>query len=228
MDLIELNLILLAVTLITLIIICGYRVIQNLKTEGRNAAIFFLLIWLISFMVTLLAMGGQAAPYGSKSAEVFIRTADSLSPGIMLSMVFFSDSILYGTIYKERKALLLSLYVLIQGIIISILYWTLPVTFLVPSLGNIINEITYSLHFLITIVVMPMIIPILYTFIDMERIDPANKLKYRLYFIGFICILVNIAFDMPGTLPELVFVWRNFALASVVLSLIAQLLPRKD
>ena len=180
---------------------------------------------MLGLLVVLLGMTGKYAPHGSLGAELALRLADSLTIGVMLSMTFFANSILYGSIYSEKKALLLSLYVLIEGAVIVTFYWVLPVTFLQ---WVTYNEITYSLHPIITIAYFPVILPILYVFINMEKVDPDNKKKYRLYLIGFISLLIELAFDMPGTLPELMFVWRCFALTAMIIVIIALLIPRVE
>ena len=234
LDIIEMELYLLAVVVLSLISLCVYRVKQNLNTERRNSSIFFLFIWIFTLVVVLFGLGGKYAPYHSSIAEILIRIGDMFTICIMLSMTFFTNSILYGTIYKEKKAFLIFLYVLIEGIVIVIFYAILPIEFVdlpITSflMGETYNEITYSMHQIITIAYFPMILPILYVFINMGRIDPPNKnRKYRLYLIAFICAIIELAFDMPGTFPQLLFFWRLFAVISMTLVIIALLIPRVE
>ncbi|MFX1294063.1 MAG: hypothetical protein ACFFD2_04290 [Promethearchaeota archaeon] len=224
-DIIEIQLYLLAVVVLTLVSICAYRVKKNFKTERRNSTIFFLSIWAFAIIVVVFGLAGKYAPYASQLAAILLRIGDSFSIVVLLSMTFFANSILFGTIYREKKAKIITLYVVVEAIVILILFWVMPVSFL-PAVTY--NEITYGLNELITIAYFPLIAPILYVFIKMERIDPGNKWKYRLYLAGFIGAIVELAFDMPGTLPELLFVWRCFALGGMALIIIALLLPRSD
>ncbi len=224
-DPIELQLYLAGLVTLILIGISAYRVIQNLKTEGRNSTIFFMLIWIFSLILVVLGLAGKYAPQGSSIAEVLLRLADSFSILILLMMTFFANSILYGTIYKKNKALLITAYAIIESLVIIIMFWLLPITF---AGGVPYNEISYLFHEIITIAYFPLILPILYVFIKMEKIDLINKWKYRLYLSGFIGAIIMLAFDMPGTFPELLFVWRCFGLVGLIILIIALLLPRTE
>lgn len=213
----------LAVVVFILIGICVYRVIKYFKTETRNSTIFFLLIWLFTLITVVFGLAGKNTSLYSLQAEILLRAGDSFTIGIMLSMTFFANSILYGGIFKRNKALLISIYVIIEAAIILTFYWVLPGSFLI---GANYNELTYDLNEIITVAYVPLILPILYVFINMGKVDQPNKKKYSLYLIGFLCAIVELAFDMPGTLPELLFIWRLFALASMILVIIALLLPK--
>ena len=232
LDLITIELYLLAVVAIILILICGYRAIKNFDTDMRMSSIYFFLIWIFAIVVVIFGLGGKNAPFASSTAEFLLKLGESFSIGVLLSMTLFANTILYDTIYNDRKALLITFYTAALGIIILSLFWMLPTTFLILpefALGGAYNEITYTPYqFLITIMYFPMIFPIWYVFINMVRVDPDNKKKYWLYLIGFIFAIVELAFDMPGTLPELLFVWRLFALISMCTVIVALLIPRAE
>ena len=223
-DIIQVQLYILAVVVLVLISICTYRVIKNYNTESRNATIFFLFIWVFTLVVVVLGLVGKYAPYQSLFAMFMLRLADSFTVAILMCMTFFASSVLYGTIYKDKKALFFTIFVAVESFIIVIFYWTAPMFFTVVEF----NEITYAFNYALTIAYFPLILPILYLFIKMEQIDEPNKWKHRLYLIGFIFAIMELAFDMPGTLPNLLLLWRTFALVSMIIVIIALLLPRKE
>ncbi|HMF30419.1 MAG TPA: hypothetical protein VKK79_03340 [Candidatus Lokiarchaeia archaeon] len=225
MDEITLELLFLGTLAIILIVICTYRVVKFYKTDTRNTTIYFLLIWLFSLATVLGGLVGTNAPFHSDEAGIIFRIADSMSIGILLSMVFFANSMLYGGVIKGRRAMLMVLYALVESVVIVTLYLTVPHTF-VPDVT--FNRLTYEYNIYISLAYVPIILPILYVFINMEKADPPNKTKYRLYLIGFISALVELTFDIPGTLPDLTFYWRLFALAAMILVLIALLLPKTE
>ena len=223
-DLIQIQLYILAVVVLVLISICLYRVIKNFNTESRNATIYFLLIWVFTLVVVVLGLVGKYAPYQSLFAMTILRLADSFTVVILMCMTFFACSVLYGTIIRDKKALFFTIFVLVESIVIVIFYWIAPMVFTVAEF----NEITYAYNYALTVAYFPLILPILYLFIKMEKIDEPNKWKHRLYLIGFICAIMELAFDMPGTLPNLLLLWRTFALISMTIVIIALLLPRKE
>ncbi len=223
MEPIELELYCLAIVVLTLISICTYRVAKFFKTPTRNATIFFLCIWVFSLITVLLGLAGNYAPFHSAEAVNIFRFAGSSTAFILFSMIFFANSVLYGGIIKGKKATLIVIYVLAECAIIVTLYLTVPTSF-IP--GQTFNNITYQFSGFIALAYVPMVLPIIYVFINMERADPPNKGKYRLYLIGFICALVELAMDIPGTMPDFTFVWRLFALVAMVLNVVALLLPK--
>jgi len=223
-DIIQIQLYVLAVVIAILIAISIQRVVKNFHSESRNSTIFFLCIWLFSLVVVVLGLIGKYAPYQSEIAIFTLRLADSISVFILINMTFFASSVLYDTVYKDKKALFISIYVLIMSCFIVVFYWIAPIIFSVAEF----NEITYLFNYAFTIAYFPLIFPIWYLFIKLEKIDEENKWKHRLYLIGFIFAIMELAFDMPGTLPNLLIVWRTFALASMILVIIALLLPRKE
>ncbi|HMF30418.1 MAG TPA: hypothetical protein VKK79_03335 [Candidatus Lokiarchaeia archaeon] len=225
MDDIALELYCLGVAALILIGICTYRVIKYYKTEQRNTTFYFLFIWLFSLVTVLLGLAGNDAPFHSDESVIIFRIAGSSTIAILLSMVFFANAILYGGVIKGKTAALIVFYVLVESVAILILYLTVPTTF-IPDISY--NNITYQYSAYIALAYVPMILPILYVFINMEKADSPNKTKYRLYLIGFISALVEFALDIPGTIPELTFYWRLFALAAMILVLIALLLPKNE
>ncbi len=222
MDPIELELYCLAIATLTLISICTYRVVKFRKTETRNSTIFFLLIWVFALTTVLLGLAGVSAPLHSEEAIIIYRFAGSSSILILFAMAFFANSVLYGGFVKGKKAKLIVVYVTAEAITILVLYLVVPVSFTTQSFNNII----YQYREFIALAYVPMVLPILYVFINMERADPPNKMKYRLYLAGFITAIVELAMDIPSTMPEFTFLWRLFALAGMVLVIIALLLPK--
>ncbi|NHI92883.1 MAG: hypothetical protein EAX96_10310 [Candidatus Lokiarchaeota archaeon] len=223
-DLIQIQLYILGIVVIVLISICIQRVVKSYNTESRNSSIFFLLIYVFTLLVVLLGLIGKYAPYQSPLAIFMLRLADSFTVIILMNMTFFASSVLYGTIHSDKKALFFTIFVIIESTFIVIFYWVAPIQFTVAEF----NEITYVFNVPLTIAYFPLILPILYLFIKMEKIDEPNKWKHRLLLIAFICAIMELAFDMPGTFPELLFVWRSFALVSMIIVIIALLLPRKE
>ncbi len=222
MEPIELELIMLAIVAILLISICMYRVVKFYKTPTRNATIFFLLIWLFSLTTVLLGLAGNNAPYHSLESVMIFRITGSSSVLILFSMVFFANSILFGGIVKGKKAIMIVVYVLAECAVIVSLYLTVPTSFTDQSFNNII----YQNNGFIALAYVPMALPILYVFINMARVDPPNKNKYRLYLVGFICGIIELGMDVPGIATDYTFVWRLFALAAMSLNTIALLLPK--